>query len=95
MTIRGLLKFSPVGLALQILVHVFGAVLGAGVGFWHFLGNVYLPWVMLGGILDTFSGTGGHAFQGGGILGYLLGILIYSLLLGAVICYFCEDRRVK
>ena len=95
MTIRGLLKFSLVVFAFQILVHIFGAILGAGVGFWHFLGYVYLPWVKLGGILDNSSGSSGHAFQGGGILGYLLGILIYSLLLGAVICYFYEDRKVK
>lgn len=95
MTIRGILKFSLVGFAPQILIHVFGAILGAGVRFWHFLGYVYLPWVKLGGLLDNSSGTGGHAFQGGGILGYLLGILIYSLFFGVAICYLYEHRKIK
>ncbi len=95
MTIRGILKFSLVGFALQILIHIFGAILGAGVGFWHFLGYVYLPWVKLGGLLDNSSGAGEHAFQGGGMLGYLLGILIYSLFFGVIICYLYEHLKIK
>lgn len=93
MTFRGILKFSLVGFAVQALLFVFAFFVG--LSFRKAWANLYWVWIDLGGILDRSSGAGGHAFQGGAILGLLLSILVYSLLIGAVICYFYQRHRGK
>ena len=95
MTIRGILKFSLIGFALQVLIHILVVIWG-GAYLGECLFTLYLPWLKLGVFLfDPFLEGGGHALSLGGILGYLLGVLVYSLLLGAAICYFYEDRKMR
>ena len=90
MTFRSILKFSLIGFAIQALLFVLVILLPLPVRkLWA---NLYFPWTELGGILDRSSGAGGHAFQGGVILAFLLGVLVYSLLIGAAICYFYERK---
>jgi len=93
MTLRGIFKFSLVGFALQVLLFVFAIL--APLSLRKLWANLYFPWTEFGEILDSSSGAGGHAFQGGVILGFLLGVLVYSLLIGVVICYFYERHKVK
>ena len=90
MTVRSMLKFSLVGFALQVLLFVVAIL--APLSLRRFWANLYFPWTKLGEILDSSSGAGGHAFQGGVILGFLLGVLVYSLLIGVVIHYFYERK---
>jgi hypothetical protein len=92
MNYRCVFKFSLVGFALQIVIHIFAGVAGISVRK-PLLGTLYWPWIKLGGALDSSSGAGGHAFQGGVILGYLTGVFVYSLLIGAAICYFKQARQ--
>lgn len=93
MTFRGILKFLPVGLVLQIILFVLAfSVGGASRKAWA---SCYWIWIELGGILDNSSGSGGHAFQGGAILGFLLGVIIYSLFFGAIVYYFYKSYLKK
>lgn len=95
MNVRGILKFSLVGFALQILIHVLVVIWG-GSYLGEFLFTVYLPWLKLGVFLfDPLFEGGGHALSLGGILGYLLGILINSLFIGIVIFYLDKYRKVR
>lgn len=91
MNFRCVLRFSLVGFALQVVINVLGTFLGEWSN--RLLGDVYWPFVRLGLILDASSEGGGHALQGGGILGYLLGVFVYSVLIGAAICYFKRGSR--
>lgn len=90
MTFRSILKFSLVGFALQALLFVFAIF--APLWLRRFWANLYFPWTKLGEILDSSSGAGGQAFQGAVILGFLLGVLVYSLLIGVMIYYFYERK---
>ena len=91
MTFRSVLKFSLIGFALQVLLFVFAML--APLSLRKLWANLYFPWTELGKILDSSSGAGGHAFQGGIILTFLLGVLVYSLLIGAAISYFYERQK--
>lgn len=86
MKFRRIILFSLVGFLLQVILHIFAIISFAFRK--HVLANLYLPWARLGETLDHNSGAGGHAFQGGIIPGYLLGILFYSFLLGVLLSYF-------
>src|SRR5687768_1899632 len=88
-----LLICSFVGFALQVLL--FFVALASRSFRMNLYAGIYLWWVEFGGSLDRSSGSGGHAFQGGAILGFLLGVLVYSLLIGlagAVICTFKKKQ---
>lgn len=52
----------------------------------------YSPWLSLGETLERNSGAGGHAFAGGVIIGLLAGVLVYSLLIGAVLGCIYESK---
>jgi hypothetical protein len=93
MKIRHILLFSPAGFLLQVFLFICCPYAENPNRDW--LLSPYAPWLHLGEILDRNSGSGGHAFQGGAILGILLGVLFYSLLIGTVIAYFYVKRIQK
>jgi hypothetical protein len=67
------------GFGLQIgLVLLFG-VLGLG----KITESIYSPWLVLGNAVLP-SGAGGHAMSGGVILGLLVGVFVYSSVLGVI-----------
>jgi hypothetical protein len=90
MKIRYILLFSPAGFILQLLLLVFSSYVEQPTRL--LLLTPYLPWLSFGGILDRNSGAGGHAFQGGAILGFLAGFLVYSLLIGIFLGYIYERK---
>jgi hypothetical protein len=90
MKIRYILLFSPAGFMLQVLLLVSSNLAEKSTRFLLF--SPYSPWLSLGGILDRNSGAGGHAFQGGAVLGFLAGVLVYSLLIGALLGYIYERK---
>jgi len=91
MSLRCALKFSLICFILQVAINILAVFLGVWIN--RLLGDLYWPFVRIGLILDGSSGSSGHAMQGGGILGYLIGILVYSLLIGVAICFFKEWHR--
>ena len=93
MTFGSVLKFSLVGFALQALLFVIAMF--AGLSIRKAWANLYWVWIELGGLFDRSSGSGGHAFAGGAILGFFLGVSVYSLLISVVICYFRARRSVN
>ncbi|HUR97285.1 MAG TPA: hypothetical protein VMZ26_04375 [Pyrinomonadaceae bacterium] len=82
MPIRRLLKYVPAGIGLQILFLFLAAMTGLG----KVSTAAYWPWILLGNSTGP-SGASGHAMPGGAILGFLLGMFVYSLLIGAGIYY--------
>lgn len=86
MKFRRIILFSFVGFLLQVILHIFA--MSSFAFRKHVLANLYLPWAWLGETLDHNSGAGGHAMQGRVILAYLIGVLVYSLLLGVLLSYF-------
>jgi len=86
--------FSAAGVILQILLHVL-AFTGSDSLAAAVIRFVYGPWIRLGDFLDRASGSGGHAFSGGAILGWLVGVLVYSLLIGAMLAYLTERYKNK
>lgn len=90
MKIRYIFLFSPAGFILQFLLLVFSFYVEKSTRL--LLLNPYLPWLNLGEILDRNSGAGGHAFAGGAILGVLVGVLVYSLLIGIFLGYVYEKK---
>jgi hypothetical protein len=85
MNIRKLIKFSLIGLALQIVIFVVGAF--AGQLLRNVLSKLYWPWLIMGNSIAP-SGSAGHALPGGAMLGFGLGVVAYSLLIGLAIYYF-------
>ena len=90
MKIRYILLFSPAGFLLQFLLFALSRYVDKSTR--HLLLSPYSPWLELGEILDRNSGGGGHAFAGGAILGVLAGVLVYSLLLGAILGYIYKKK---
>jgi hypothetical protein len=90
MKIRYIFLFSPAGLMPQILLLILSQYVEQSTRFLLF--SPYSPWLSLGGILDRNSGAGGHAFQGGAILGFLVGVLVYSLPIGIFLGYIYEKK---
>lgn len=91
MTYRCVLKYSLICFVSQIAFNILTIFLGVRIN--RLVGDLYWPFVKLGLVLDRSSGSGGHAMQGGGILGYMIGILVYSLLIGAAICLFKQRSK--
>ena len=94
MNFRLALLFSAAVLAFQIILHVI-AFKGSDLLALAVMKFIYMPWISLGVLLDRSSGPGGHAFSGGAILGWLAGVLVYSLLIGAALAYLTERYKNK
>ena len=80
-----IILYSLAGFALQLILNVLAFYWGLKNWLLMTLVYIYSPWTSIGETLDRSSGSGGHAMQGGWILGYLVGILVYSLLIGIII----------
>lgn len=90
MNSRCILKYSAVGLGLQILFIAIGAL----TGLTQLARALYWPWIVAVGSLAR-SDAAGHAMAGGGILGFLVGVVVYSLVIGAGLCYWRSVPKVE
>jgi hypothetical protein len=80
MTSRDILKYGAVGFGLEILLIVLFAMMGLG----KVTEAIYWPWLLAGNWASP-SGAAGHAMPGGAMLGFLIGMIVYALILGAVL----------
>ncbi|MEP7075713.1 MAG: hypothetical protein ABI878_07870 [Acidobacteriota bacterium] len=91
MKVSLLLKFSLIGLAVQILLIVLSTLID--IEYRKIFFGVYKPWLSVGEFFFP-SGSGGHALPGGAILGWLLGVIVYSLVIGLV-AYVATNARSR
>jgi hypothetical protein len=52
-----------------------------------FFETLYNTWLNIGEAISP-SGPGGHAMAGGAILGFLIGMIVYSLVPALIVCFF-------
>jgi hypothetical protein len=90
MTILQFIAHGALGFLLQVmLVLVFGTI-----GFDGVLKALYGPWFEIGEYLLPSRGPGSHAMGGiGGMIFILIGVFVYSSLLGVVILKFRQSRN--
>ena len=81
-----LLKFGFVGFTLQVVMFILGAFVSLPLPY------LYLPWVKLGDFVFP-PGPGLDALPEGAILGFFVGVSVYSLLIGVAICYFRQRSK--
>lgn len=80
MASRKILKYGALGLGIEIVLIVLFALMGLG----KVTEAIYWPWLMAGnGIFP--SGAGGHAMPGGAMLGFIVGMIVYALVIGAAL----------
>ncbi len=83
-------KYFAIAVGVQILLVVFSH-------YMHGLGNllafyVYAPFIWLA---DTLTGAKGEdTMIVTPVLGWVVGLFLYSLIAGIVICYFKDRRRL-
>ena len=81
------IRHIAAGFGLQVGFLILFAVMGLG----KIVETVYWHWLLLGNWVFP-SGAGGHAMPGGAILGFLFGMFIYSLLIGAAFAYVVRPK---
>ena len=86
MTARSVLKWTPVGFALQMLIII---LFDLFVGLGNLSKTGYGPWISLGEFALP-AGPSGLAMSLGAMFGLLFGMLIYSLVVGTVLCLLRE-----
>ena len=83
------LKYFGIAIAVQLALLVLSL-------FIYYLGAflyIYWPWMQLIGYLT--GENGGHAMAGTAIIGWMIGMIFYSLVVGVVTCYFRQGRRTR
>jgi hypothetical protein len=78
--------YVTAGFGLQILLLILFAMMDLKISE-----TVYWPWLLLGEWVAP-SGPGGHAMPGGAILGFLVGMFVYSLVIGAALFYLKRPK---
>ena len=86
MTARSILKWTPLGFAMQMLLIV---LVDAFVGVGNFSDTGYGPWIEIGESVLPI-GSGGLAMSVGAIAGLLFGMFVYSVVVGAVLSLIRE-----
>lgn len=87
-----LLKFSLIGFLLQVGAFLIGQFTPQTYRDSVFF--FYKPWFILGEYLFP-SGAGGHAFPGGAMLGWLVSVVVYSVLIGTAIYFATAATSIK
>ena len=88
MTLRSVLKWAPVGFALQMLLII---LVDSFVGLPDLSETGYGPWIAIG---ESFlpSAPVGFAMSPGAIVGLLLGMFAYSAVVATVLCLIRQPR---
>ena len=86
MTVRSVLKWVPVGFALQMMLII---LVDSFVGIANISDTGYGPWVALGESALP-AGPAGLAMSLGATFGLLFGMLVYSIVVGVVISLIRE-----
>ena len=79
---RRFLKYFFFGFPIQIAGLFVSGFLGEAVR--DLYGNLYQPWALFGEFVMP-SGPGGHALPVGALLGILLGMIVYSIMIGLIL----------
>ena len=81
------IRHAAAGFVLQVAFIVLFDVIGLG----KIVLKVYRHWLLLGDWAFP-PGAPGHAMPGGDMLGFVFGMFIYSLIIGAVIGYLTRPK---
>jgi hypothetical protein len=79
-------KYFFIFLGVQVAIDIFFLIMPLEIRK-PFFERFYNIWLYLGETVFP-SGPGGHAMAGGAILGFFIGVFVYSLVPALIVCFF-------